>query len=374
MKLLYEDSMPYAEEFLHDIAQCQSFSHRTITPEQVAQTDILLVRSTTKVDQHLLSKSTQLKYVATATAGTNHMDQAYLQSAGINYGSAGGCNAVAVAEYVLSAIFVMAEKLEWQLPGKTVGVVGAGHVGTQLALKLEALNISYKLCDPPLQERGDKRQFSSLEQVLECDIVSLHVPLVEEGHYPTKHLFDYDRLKQLNENQLLINACRGEVINNQALLALFQSGKHLNVVLDVWENEPNILLPLVPFIALATAHIAGHTIEGKARGTEMLYQQVCSVTGQPVVYELSDFLPEPELPHVVLPSGDLGLDDIKDLVLSIYDIRQDDAYFKRTIAQAGQFAYIRKHYAIRREFAATQVSAGNCAITKAIYGLGFMPK
>lgn len=371
MKLLFEDSMPYAEEFFTGLADCESFSHKTITPEKVSDADILLVRSTTKVNQALLGQATNLRYVSTATAGTNHMDKQYLHARGLAYGSAGGCNAVAVAEYVLSAMLVMAERLNWQLREKTVGIVGAGHVGTRLSEKLDALGMDYLLCDPPLADQGDSRSFSDLEKVLACDIISLHVPLVEQGAYPTRHLIDRTRLERLSDNQLLINACRGEVIDNQAALDLFRVDKKMNLVLDVWENEPQIDLDLVPYIALATAHIAGHTIEGKARGTEMLYQQVCRLLEKPVDLSLADFLPPPSTPFTELPKRPLTFEDLKALLLSVYDIRKDDVDFKTTIAQPGQFAYIRKHYAIRREFAAIQVSAGNCAITKAIYGLGF---
>lgn len=371
MKLLYEDSMPYAEEFFRGLADCESFSHKTITPEKVSEADILLVRSTTKVNHALLSKATSLQYVSTATAGTNHMDMQYLQSRGIAYGSAGGCNAVAVAEYVISAMLVMAERLNWRLRDKTVGIVGAGHVGTRLTEKLDALGMRYLLCDPPLSEQGDSRSFSELDQVLACDIVSLHVPLVEHGPYPTAHIIDKTRLEGLSDDQVLINACRGEVVDNQAALELFKAGKKMNLVLDVWENEPQIDLNLVPYIALATAHIAGHTIEGKARGTEMLYQQVCHLLKKPVELSLDDFLPAPSKPYIELEKRVLSFEDLTALLLSVYDIRMDDAYFKKTIAQPGQFTYIRKHYAIRREFAAIQVSAGNCSLTKAIYKLGF---
>jgi erythronate-4-phosphate dehydrogenase len=371
MKLLFEDSMPYAEAFFSGLAECESFSHKTITPEKVSEADILLVRSTTKVNQALLSKAANLRYVSTATAGTNHMDQQYLRSQGIAHGSAGGCNAVAVAEYVLSAMLVMAEKLNWQLCDKTVGIVGAGHVGTRLTEKLDALGMDYLLCDPPLAEQGDSRSFSSLEQVLACDIISLHVPLVEHGSYPTGHLIDKRRLAALSQEQLLINACRGEVLDNQAALELFRAGKKMNLVLDVWENEPQIDLNLVPYIALATAHIAGHTIEGKARGTEMLYQQVCQLLKKQPELSLADFLPAPTIAYIELPTDPLEFSDLKALLLSVYDIRNDDPEFKKAISQPGQFAYIRKHYAIRREFAAIQVSAGNCPITKAIYKLGF---
>ena len=373
MKIYYEDSLPYAEQFFADLAECQVFSHRTVTAETLADADILLVRSTTKVNQQLLALNKCLRFVGTATAGTNHMDFSYLQARGIQTASAAGCNAVAVAEYVLSAIFVMAEKLAWRLADKTVGIVGAGHVGSALQQKLQALGIKTLLCDPPLQEQGDTRTFVAMEEIMACDVITLHVPLVTAGKHATAHLFDKARLAQLNQNQLLINACRGEVLDNQAALSLFQQGKILNLVLDVWENEPAIERALVPYVALATAHIAGHTIEGKARGTEMLYQQLCELLNKPILKCLADYLPQPDPQVLDLPAQGEDEDVLRALILSVYDIRNDDQQFKASLLEPEQFGYIRKNYAIRREFAALQVNTGNFHGSEAIYGLGFSP-
>lgn len=371
MNILYEDSMPYGEAFLSDLGNCRSFSHKTLSADDLTETDILLVRSTTKVNASLLSKANALRFVSTATAGTNHMDLAYLNARGIQASSAAGCNAVAVAEYVLSALIVMAQKHQWNLQDKTVGIVGAGQVGTRLSEKLTVLGIVYKLCDPPLENQGDKRDFVSFDEVMDCDIISLHVPLIDGGTTPTRHLVDASRLSALNDEQLLINACRGEVVDNDAALALFRQGKNMNLVLDVWENEPGINLELLPYIALATAHIAGHTIEGKARGTEMLYQQVCALLGRPIERKLTDYLPKPERPELLIDEGMSLFEQCQHLILNVYDIRKDDEHFRQNVVRPGQFEYIRKHYAIRREFAAIQVKAGNCAATEAIYQLGF---
>jgi erythronate-4-phosphate dehydrogenase len=372
MKIYYEDSLPYAHEFLSDLGECEVFSHRTVSAEQIADADILLVRSTTKVNEALLHLNKNIQFVATATAGTNHIDFDYLDGRGIEHGSAGGCNAVAVAEYVLSTLFVMAEKLQWLLKGKVVGIVGAGHVGSALVAKLEALGIAYKLCDPPLAAQGDSRQFVDMNGIMECDVITLHVPYIKEGEYQTLHMFDAKRLAQLKDNQLLINACRGEVIDNQAALELYQQGKKLNLVLDVWENEPAINKELVPYVALGTAHIAGHTIEGKARGTEMLYQQLCKRLKISVSKRLSDYLPAPEQAFLELPSTETKTGLVRDLILGIYDIKQDDLQFKASLGEAEQFRYIRKHYPIRREFAAHTVNAGNYHDSEAIYALGFL--
>lgn len=373
MKIYYEDSMPYAAEFFAELGECQVFSHKTINAEMLVDADVLLVRSTTKVNAKLLAKATDLKFVATATAGTDHVDQAYLTSRGIPFVSAGGCNAVAVAEYVLSAVLVMAQRLGWQLADKSVGIVGAGHVGSALARILAVLGIPYKLCDPPLADAGDSRDFVAMDAIMQCDIISLHVPWIKQGRYQTQDMFDKSRLTKLSKDQVLINACRGEVVNNQAALELCQQGQTLNLVLDVWDAEPDIDLNLIPHTALATAHIAGHTIEGKARGTEMLYLALSEHLGQPAGKKLTDYLPKANIGPLKL-ADEAGLfEAVTQLVLKVYNIGEDDQLFRSQASGPEQFRYIRKHYPIRREFSAVAVNTGNFVDSEAIYGLGFTP-
>ena len=373
MKIYYEDSMPYAAEFFSELGECEVFSHKTVNADMLADADVLLVRSTTKVNQQLLAKNKQVQFVATATAGTDHIEKNYLASQNIPFISAGGCNAVAVAEYVLSAMLVMSKRLNWKLADKTVGIVGAGHVGSALARILSVLGISYKICDPPLADAGDEREFVTMHDIMQCDVISLHVPWVKDGLYSTQHLFDKVRLNTLHDNQLLINACRGEVINNQAALDLCEQGKCLNLVLDVWENEPSINLKLIPHTALATAHIAGHTIEGKARGTEMLYLALCKHLGIQADKKLSDYLPNAEASGVKISEKQDFWDVLHQLVLNVYNIETDDKYFKANMCSADQFRYIRKHYPIRREFSAIALNTGNFSDSKAIYDIGFLP-
>jgi erythronate-4-phosphate dehydrogenase len=373
MKIYYEDSMPYAAEFFSELGDCEVFSHKTINADMLADAEVLLVRSTTQVNQALLAKNNKVQFVATATAGTDHVDKGYLASQNIPFISAGGCNAVAVAEYVLSAMLIMGKRLNWQLADKTVGIVGAGHVGSALSRVLGVLGIKHKLCDPPLSDAGDPRAFVTMKNIMQCDVITLHVPWVKDGPHPTQHLFDKKRLAALKDHQLLINACRGEVVNNQAALELFEQGQLLNLVLDVWENEPSINLGLIPHTALATAHIAGHTIEGKARGTEMLYVALCKHLGIQADKKLSDYLPNAELSSIQVTEKQDFWQILRHVALNVYNIEEDDQHFRENMQGPEQFRYIRKHYPIRREFSAITLNTGNFADSKAIYGLGFLP-
>ena len=292
MKIYYDENMPFAKEFFGDLGQLQPFSGRTLSAEQVKTADVLLVRSITKVNKTLLQKNKKCIFVGTATIGVDHIDQTYLKNQNITFSSAPGCNAISVAEYVMSALVIMSERYLIDLFSLTIGIVGAGNTGTKLTEKLDALGIKYLLCDPLLAENSDdERQFSSLDDTLKCDVISLHVPLTTKGAHATYHLLNEQRLRCLTDQQILINACRGEVIDNLLLLNLKKQGLKTKLILDVWENEPNILTDLIEYTDIATAHIAGYSLEGKARGTEMLYQALCKTLNIEAEKQLIEFLP-----------------------------------------------------------------------------------
>jgi erythronate-4-phosphate dehydrogenase len=379
MNIFYDENMPFAEEFFGDLGKLHAFVGRDLTPQQAKNADVLLVRSITKVNQALLENNPQCQFVGTATIGVDHIDQNYLNQRNINFSSAPGCNAISVAEYVTSALVVLAERYLIDLFSLTVGIVGGGNTGTRLSEKLSALGIKHLICDPLLAAKQkeqnnseDKRQYMSLEDILACDVISLHVPIIESGEHPTFHLLNEIRLNQLHEKQILINACRGEVIDNQALLVMKKQGHGLKLVLDVWENEPNILHELIQHTEISSAHIAGYSLEGKARGTEMLYQALCQQLKIPVAKQLSDFLPIASITQVEINQP---LDQIllNQLVKMVYDVRRDDGIFRQTILSHG-FDHIRKTYPARREFSSIKVVMTNQAKSDVPHRLGFLKK
>ncbi|WP_206484497.1 4-phosphoerythronate dehydrogenase [Thalassotalea sp. G2M2-11] len=375
MNIFYDENMPFAQEFFADFGQLTPFAGRSLTANEVSQADVLLVRSITQVNQALLAQNDVLKFVGTATIGVDHIDQAYLANRGIPYHSAPGCNAVSVAEYVMSCLVVLAERYQLRLMDLTVGIVGAGNTGTRLSEKLDAIGVNYLLCDPYLAQSGeDKREFVSLEQALTCDVISLHVPKTQTGQHPTFHMINANVLAELKQQQILINACRGEVIDNQALLALKQQGHGVKLVLDVWENEPNILTALIPYCEITTAHIAGYSLEGKARGTEILYQKLCQYLNKPVEKCLADFLPDSGISHIEINQE---YDEIllNQLVKIVYDVRRDDGLFRQHICHqpsvALAFDKLRKNYPARREFSALSLGMEQSIKSKELYRLGF---
>lgn len=373
MHFLIDENIPYAEEFFAELGKITRFPGRELTPEQLADADVLLVRSITKVNRELLSKAQKLKFVGTATIGEDHIDKGLLAERGVNFSSAPGCNAVSVAEFVISALFVLTEKYHFKLQDKTLGIVGVGNIGKALKLKLEALGINLLLCDPPRQEAEQSDDFVDLNHLLQqSDIVTFHTPKTKTGKHPSFHLLNQSNLSLLKQDVVLINASRGEVIDNQALLTEAQRREQANepaikLVLDVWENEPNPLPELIEYCDLATAHIAGYSLEGKARGTEMLYRNVCELFGKEKDKKLSAMLPKHNIAQVVLNELPEQESEIKALTHMIYDIRRDDALFRQLLNEKG-FDWLRKNYPVRREWRSVklqQVQQPNCSDQKA---------
>ncbi len=347
MKILADENMPFVQELFGDWAEVVTCPGREISPEQLRDVDVLLVRSITQVDAALLAQAERLSFVGTATIGCDHIDTELLARRGIAFASAPGCNKVAVGDYVLAALLRVAVHKGWQLQGKTLGVVGVGNTGAEVAARARALGMTVLLCDPPRAQR-DPTAFVGLEQALAADIVSFHVPLIHGGDHPTWHLLDQATIAGLRGDQVLINACRGDVWDNQALLARQQGPSPLTLVMDVWEHEPEVLAPLVPHVLIATPHIAGYSLEGKVRGTFALYRALCEQLGNDRRFTPEQLLPPP-------PIEALHLNEAPDqavvarLVRLVYDIELDDAAFRQSLGQTGFFDRLRKHYPQRRE-------------------------
>ncbi|RDV24699.1 4-phosphoerythronate dehydrogenase [Alteromonas aestuariivivens] len=377
MKLLFEDSIPFGQVYFAELGDAQAYNWQTLQPQDLKDVDVLAVRSTTRVNSELLAQANALQCVFTATAGTNHIDKTLLQSKNIGWDSAAGCNAVSVAEYVLSALLRADGDGKISLAACKVGIVGAGHVGTALCRLLDALEIPYLLCDPPLQAAGDVRPMVGMEEILKCDVISLHVPFTRLGEYPTAAMIGAHELAALNRNQMLINACRGEVIDERALLERMARPDAPTLVLDVFDNEPEIDTAALQAAWLATPHIAGHSIEGKIRGTQIVYEKICHRFGIAPTRELASVLPDDH--HVDFEPGSPGATrlewaKLRELFFLVYDIQHDDRHFRQAMAKSNQFSALRKEYRIRRECSAFRLSVPGYtseAIRAQLCGLGF---
>ena len=325
---------------------------REIGPDDVRDADALLVRSITKVGASLIEGS-KIRFVATATSGTDHLDLEYLRAAGIAVADAAGSNANAVVEYVLASLAQLVLANELDLKDKHVAIIGFGHVGRRLYQSLSSLNIPCVLCDPFVAAQNTKEKFCSLDEALTAPIITLHTPFSKEGPHPTFHMLDAQRLSKLAPGTVLINAARGEVVDNAVLTKQLARDSGLITVLDCWEREPSISADLLRLVRIGTPHIAGYSVEAKRSASERNYQSFLQHfelpdargnTGQQaaqsllVLPELSETDPHKLLAHVLSKACDVVNIDGQ---LRAGQAKPDAALFDA----------IRKQISQRREFA-----------------------
>ncbi len=338
MKIVVDENMPYAQTLFSQLGDVVALPGRAISADDIQDADALLVRSVTQVNHALIKDAESLRFVGSATAGEDHLDFDALQAQGVYATAAPGCNKVGVAEYVLSALLVLAQQQAFKLTDRTVGIVGVGHVGSYLAERLAALGIKTLLCDPPRQAREDLADMVDIDTLIaQSDVVSFHTPLTSTGDHPTYHLMNNDRLNALAPGSILINAARGPIVDNEALKARLER-RDIDVVLDVYEHEPEVDLALVERLTFATPHIAGYGLEGKARGTTMVFNALCQHLSLPQradAADAADLLPTAPIPYVRL-AVPWQQSDLMALTQLVYDIRRDDSDFRRAMTQAGE--------------------------------------
>lgn len=362
LRIVADENIPRVDEAFATLGTVHAKPGAEIGPDDVQAADVLLVRSVTPVEEGLLAGHT-LEFVGSATAGTDHVDQAVLADRGIAFAHAPGSNATSVADYVVAALLTLAFRTGRSLEGRTIGIVGCGAIGGRLARRLPALGLSVLKNDPPLadaaEERGEPHDFRSLDTMLdEADVLTLHVPLTTDAPYPTRHLIGETVLRRLGGDAWLVNASRGAVVDGEALRGALETGRLGAAVLDVWENEPTPNPALVRAVDGATPHIAGYAYDGKVRGTMMLYRALCrhldvepSWTPEEALRpDAPDALrcapPDPRLPRTTW---------LHRLARQAYDLRVDDRRLRNGLARppdewGNHFQRLRKTYRCRREF------------------------
>lgn len=376
MKVIIDDKIPYIKGALEPFAEVLYLPGKDTTPAVVKEADALITRTRTICNESLL-KGSKVSFIATATIGFDHIDTAYCEQSGITWTNAPGCNAKSVEQYIASVLFVMAERKGWTLAGKTLGVVGVGQVGSKVARLASILGMKVLLNDPPRARVEGETGFCSLETVLaESDIITLHVPLNLQGEDATFHMADEAFFKRLGKKPMLINACRGEVMETKAAIEAVRQERLTGLVVDCWEFEPNPDPTLLSLVDLATPHIAGYSKDGKANGTSMSVQALSrffnlgiddwTATGVEV--------PEQTTLSLVGSSADGTLLNNQELlaqaILSTYDIRKDDNDFRK---EPHRFEALRGDYPLRREFPVYTIEATKlpAAVIEQLKQLGF---
>ncbi|WP_211824322.1 4-phosphoerythronate dehydrogenase PdxB [Kistimonas asteriae] len=362
MKIVADENIPLADVFFGGLGEVVSVPGRTLDAAQVADADVLLVRSVTQVNRELLVNS-NVRFVASATSGIDHVDTDWLQKQGIGFAHAPGCNADSVVEYVLSAINILSEQLGFVLKDQVVGIIGKGHVGGRLLGRLEASGVRCLVHDPFAPAEKAEQRVELDELLKKADIISLHTPLTNGGDHPTFHLLDEQRIGLIRPGSVLINSSRGPVVDNLALLARLQQ-RNITAVLDVWEQEPDISLDLLDHVAIGTPHIAGYSLEAKIRGTGMIYQALCRYFGLPARVRINNVMPIPVLRSLTFSSDVQAEEAITTALRAVYDVRRDDVRLRLALRQREEavpmvFDRLRKNYLERREFQSLKVRLRN---------------
>lgn len=356
MRILADENIPMLEVFERH-GQVRRVAGRHLDRAVLADAEVLLVRSVTQVNQALLADS-QVRFVGTCTIGTDHLDLEYLAAQGIGWASAPGCNARGVVDYVLGALLTLAERTGVDLAQRCYGVVGAGQVGERLVQVLRGLGWQVLVCDPPRQQREGGNYVDLATLLQRCDVISLHTPLTTLGSCPTQHLIGAEQLHELQQGSWLINASRGGVVDNQALKDFLAQRSDVRAVLDVWEGEPQVDVELAQRCDLATAHIAGYSLDGKIRGTEHIYQAFCQYFALPNTAALE--FPAQTLELLQFAANTSLTDALRVVCRAVYDPRADDAAFRLSLqgdadARRAAFDQVRKNYPVRREIPDVQV-------------------
>ncbi|MCF6298803.1 MAG: 4-phosphoerythronate dehydrogenase [Thiomicrorhabdus sp.] len=360
--LIIDDAIPYAHEIFSHLGKVITLPGKSIDAQALRHADALIVRSRTQVNQALLEHST-VQFVGSTVVGLDHIDQTYLKQRDIIFYSAQGCNANSVAEFIITALFDLAEQFEFNLFEKTLGIVGVGHVGSLVHQKAKALGITCLLNDPPRARKEacsnnntEGGGFISLDECLTADIITFHTPLTTTGEHATLDLLSAERLKQIQPHQIIINAARGGVINEAAWS---QTQTRANVI-DCWENEPYISEALYQTAYLATPHIAGHSLDAKVAGSEMVYHALCNAWKIAPKDDWKKFLPPPPTTIPLTPQKSLQT-TLHQLFTQTHNLHNDDhAIRAENMKEVHQkYEHYRRNFPIYREWHNHTVQTNN---------------
>ncbi|MDX2419365.1 MAG: 4-phosphoerythronate dehydrogenase PdxB [Xanthomonadales bacterium] len=357
MKVIIDNKIPYIQGVLEPYAEVLYLPGKLTTRDVVKDADALITRTRTLCNQEILQGS-KVKYIATATIGFDHIDTNYCKSAGIAWSNAPGCNAESVNQYISSALFSYSIRKGYSLKDKTIGIVGVGQVGSRVAKTCAILGMKVLLNDPPRERREGPSLFVSLQEIQkQADIITFHVPLNMEGIDCTYHMASETFLKGLKKNALIINTCRGEVFDSAAVYKAKLSGAISGMIIDCWENEPELDLALLQQADYGTSHIAGYSRDGKANGTTISVRAISQFFKLGLDGWQPPGIEPPVNPIIELDGSKQNADSLlADAILSTYEIESDDRALRNS---PHIFEQLRGDYPVRREFGSYSIKARN---------------
>lgn len=371
IRIIADSYIPFIKNVLEPFARIEYIPGEEIKNQDLKNIDALIIRTRTKCDTGLL-KGTGIRFIASATIGTDHIDLDYCSENNIVVENAPGCNSASVCQYIMSSLITIAKNHNLSLRNKTIGIVGHGNVGSKVAHFAKILGMNVLLNDPPKQLKKSETDYVSLDEILNnADIISLHVPLTRLGQHKTFKMVDIDFISKMSPNQVLINSSRGGVVDEDILKSALLSGKIRSTVLDVWENEPNIDSELLDITELGTPHIAGYSVDGKANGSAIVINLINDYFNFGLINWYPEDLQVPEN-SIIHPETSNKTDEaiLHDALLNTYDILTNSNTLKN---DPSKFELLRYKHPVRREYQNFKVNTSNLSGTliKQFKNLGF---
>lgn len=404
MLILADENIPLARELFGRLGHVRPVRGRELDENfpGIGEADVLAIRSVTDVTPALVDAARNARVIGTATIGTDHIDVDYIREANrrrdrpISVFSAPGSNADSVADYVWLALCRLTAGMEVPFGERSIGIVGCGNCGSRVARRAEGFGMNVVRNDPPREEREEEFRSAPLDEALQADFVTLHVPLTraDESDYPTYHMMRAGQFEAMRSDALFVNSCRGAVVQSAALAEALRAGTVADAVLDVYEGEPEAPEDLIELPALATPHIAGYAVEAKRRGAAVIYRATCEALGVepgPVDELLSgDFRPPSgeEVTFEPAADPDLAADNaVRALLRHIHDITEVSDRLRATLGREDrgeQFDRLRREYGLgaRHELSAYSVGLSRRlepAVRRGIrrrlagFGIGIVP-
>ena len=338
-KIVIDDKIPYIKETISKLTNRAVYiPGNMIGNDDIRDADALIIRTRTHCDAQLL-KGSNVKFVATATIGYDHIDTNFMEQAGIKWINCPGCNASSVAQYIDAVLTLIKTEKHIDIQKQTIGIVGCGHVGKKVVEVAKRKGMNILVCDPPRSDAEGEKGFVSMEQIAkEADIITFHVPLTKEGRYPTYHLANETLFDSLSKRPIIINSSRGAVVDNEALLYAINYNKVKDAVIDTWENEPNINKELLKRVWIGTPHIAGYSADGKTNADNMVISALCEFFSLPM---------QPAICPPEIPNADLCPKNEDERTLFFYNPIPESNKLK---LEPEKFEWFRNNYPLRREY------------------------
>ena len=371
MKIVADDKIPFLKGAIESLAEVVYMPGKKINREILLDADALLIRTRTKCTESLL-EGTKVRFIGTATIGFDHIDTRFCEKNNIFWTNAPGCNSSSVQQYIAAALLKLSLEHNYTLKDKTIGIVGVGNVGSKVEQVARILGMNVLLNDPPRARKEGDKSFVNLGNILyQSDIITLHVPLSIVGDYKTYHLFNEKSFRKMKKGTWFFNSSRGEVVDTTSLKIALGSGKLGGVVIDVWENEPDIDIELMTKAFISTPHIAGYSTDGKANGTAIIVNSLCKYFELPIKNWYPVDVPPASVPDFSIDCKNRSDEEIiREAVFHTYNISHDDLKFRFSPLD---FEKQRGDYPLRREFTSYKINltGGSVRVRWMLKELGF---